>query len=1000
MTRGAPAVSSIAAGVSFVDALAAGLLVRHGKDPLELADVTLLLPTRRACRAIQDAFLRASGGRPLVLPRCLPLGDLDPEELVLAEAEGLRGALDPELPPAIPPLRRDLLLSRLILKLGATAAGSGGPMNEEQALRLAQELGRFLDQVETEGLGLERLRDLVPEAYAAHWQITLRFLGILEEAWPEILAAEGAIGGAERRRRLLEAQAALWERDPPARPVIAAGSTGSIPATAALLATVARLPRGEVVLPGLDREAAPETWALIREDPAHPQHGLACLLERIGVERAQVADWPAEIAVGLQARRRLADWALRPAPATAAWRGLAAGLAEAERGAALAGVARIDCADPGEEAAVIALVLRQALETEGQTAALVTPDRDLARRVGAELRRWKVLVDDSAGRPLAETPPGVFLRLLAALAAAALAPVPLLAALKHPLAAAGLAPGAFRAQVRELERTILRGPRPAPGFAGLRRALRSAEGGTGLTDFLADLEARLKPLIKAFGARRRRLADLIEAQIAAVEALAASDDLTGAARLWTGEAGEAAAEFLADLLAAADDGVTLEPGGYPGFFDSLLAGRVVRPRYGRHPRLHIWGPLEARLQHAEVMVLGGLNEGTWPAEVEAGPWLSRPMRRDFGLPAPERRIGLAAQDFAQAFTAPRLYLTRAERVEGTPTVPSRWLLRLEALLQSLESQDAWRTEAPEWRAWAEALDRPAAPVAMKPPAPRPPLAARPRKLSVTRVEVWRRDPYALYAAEILKLRALEPLDADPGAAERGILIHEALERFLKAWPDALPDDPEAVLLECGAKVFKAIEAKPGAYAFWWPRFCRIARHVAEQEGERRVGLRQALAEIRGSLTLDAPGGPFTLSAKADRIESYADGRLAILDYKTGVLPLVKDVDDGYAPQLPLEAAIAAAGGFPGLAAAEASELAYWKLSGGEPAGQIRPVRSAPEALAAAALEGLARLVARFDDPKTPYHAVPRPDRAPIFSDYAHLARIKEWSAGVLGEDAE
>jgi len=999
MTRGAPAVSSIAAGVSFVDALAVGLLARHGQDPLELADVTLLLPTRRACRAIQDAFLRASGGRPLVLPRCLPLGDLDPEELVLAEAEGLGGALDPDLPPAIPPLRRDLLLSRLILKLGTTTAGPGGPLNEEQALRLAQELGRFLDQVETEGLSLERLQDLVPEAYAAHWQITLRFLGILEEAWPEILAVEGAIGAAERRRRLLEAQAALWERDLPDRPIIAAGSTGSIPATAALLATVARLPQGEVVLPGLDREADSETWALIREDPAHPQHGLACLLERFGIAREEVADWPAEVAGEPDSRRRLAAWALRPAPATAAWRDLAAGLPEAERDAALAGVNRIDCADPGEEAAVIALVLRQALDAKGQTAALVTPDRDLARRVGAELRRWEILVDDSAGRPLAETPPGVFLRLLAALAAAELAPVPLLAALKHPLAAGGQPPGAFRAQARELERAVLRGPRPAPGFAGLRRALQTTQGGADLSGFLADLEARLKPLIKIFRGRRR-LSELVEAQLAAAEALAASDDLDGAARLWTGEAGEAAAEFLADLLAAADDGVTLEPGGYPGFFDSLLAGRVVRPRYGRHPRLHIWGPLEARLQHAEVVVLGGLNEGTWPAEVEAGPWLSRPMRRDFGLPAPERRIGLAAQDFAQAFTAPRLYLTRALRVEGTPTVPSRWLLRLEALLQSLDRAEAWWAEAPQWRAWAEALDRPAAPVAVKPPAPRPPLGARPRKLSVTRIETWRRDPYALYASEILRLRALEPLDADPGAAERGILIHEALERFLKAWPAALPGDPEAVLLEIGAEVFKAVEAKPGAYAFWWPRFCRIARHVAEEEGARRVGLRQALAEIRGTLTLDGPGGPFTLTAKADRIEAYADGRLAILDYKTGVLPLVRDVDDGYAPQLSLEAAIAAAGGFPGLAAAEATELAYWKLSGGEPPGQIRPVKSAPAELAAAALEGLARLVARFDDPATPYHAVPRPDRAPAFSDYAHLARVKEWSAGVLGEGAE
>ena len=1000
MTEAAPAVSNIAAGVSFVVALAAGVLERYGADPLTLADVTLLLPTRRACRALQDAFLRASGGRPLALPRCLPLGDLDVEELALAGDEGLGATAAFDLPPAMPKLRRRLLLSQLVLKLGAATAGPAGPLSEEQALRLAEELASFLDQVETEGLDLAALETLVPEAYAEHWQITLRFLGILRDAWPEILAGEGAIGPAERRRRLLENQAAVWQRDRPETPIIAAGSTGSIPATAALLATVARLPRGEVVLAGLDREAEDEVWTQIRKDPAHPQHGLARLLARLEITRKQVGDWPLAEPQRAAARSRLVNWALRPAAATAGWRDLAASMAPQDARQAFGGVTRVDCPGPGEEALVIALILRRALETDGQTAALVTPDRGLARRVAAELGRWEVQVDDSAGQPLAETVPGVFLRLVAELAASQLAPLPLLAALKHPLAAGGMTPVAFRSLVRDLERKVLRGPRPAPGFAGLRQALRSARDGKALLSWLEDLQARLAPLAKAMTGKRRRLSELVAAQIAAAEALAESDEAEGAERLWAGEAGEAAAAFLADLREASADGFTVDPGGYPGLLDSLMVGQVVRPRYGRHPRLHIWGPLEARLQHAEVVVLGGLNEGTWPAEVEAGPWLSRPMRRAFGLPAPERRIGLAAQDFAQAFTAPQLFLTRAERVEGAPTVPSRWLLRLEALSRCFEGAQTWTRAAGQWLTWAESLDRPAKAEPSAPPAPRPPLAARPRKLSVTRVELWRRDPYALYASQILRLRALDPLDADPGAAERGILIHEALERFLKAWPLALPDDPEAELLKIGAEVFRPIEAKPGAYAFWWPRFRRIARHVAAEEVERRAGLRTTLAEVRGALTLDAPGGPFTLSATADRIEEGLDGRVAILDYKTGVLPRRRDIAEGYAPQLPLEAAIAAKGGFPGLGSTEVAELAFWKLGGGEPPGEIHLIRQDAAQLAEEALAGLQQLVALFDDPETPYHAVPRPERAPSYSDYDHLARVKEWSAGVLGEGGE
>ncbi|HSR72719.1 MAG TPA: double-strand break repair protein AddB, partial [Kiloniellales bacterium] len=460
-----------------------------------------------------------------------------------------------------------------------------------------------------------------------------------------------------------------------------------------------------------------------------------------------------------------------------------------------------------------------------------------------------------------------------------------------------------------------------------------------------------------------------------------------------------AAEWIAELHAAAEGTPALSGERYPALFDGLLAGHVVRPRYGAHPRLSLWGPLEARLQQVDLIVLGGLNEGTWPAEVDPGPWLSRPMQSDFGLPPPERRIGLAAHDFAQAFCAPRVVLTRATRVEGAPTVPSRWLLRLDALLEALGLGDVLTREAGRWLAWAEALDRPAESVPTEPPAPRPPLAARPRSLSVTRIETWMRDPYDLYAERILGLYALDPVDADPGAAELGSLVHRALDRFLKAHPDALPEDPEAALLEIGEQVFAGGADKPGVRAFWWPRFRRIARWFAEVERTYRAGLATSRGEVSGALELDGPGGPFTLTAKADRIDRLAGGGLAILDYKTGSVPQAKDVERGASPQLPLEAAIARAGGFKGIAPEPVARLAYWKVSGGEPPGEIGELKLDPEAAAEAALSGLRALIARFDDPDTPYYARPRPDWAGRFSDYGHLARIKEWAAG-LGPEGE
>ena len=486
-----------------------------------------------------------------------------------------------------------------------------------------------------------------------------------------------------------------------------------------------------------------------------------------------------------------------------------------------------------------------------RTAALVTPDRALARRVAAELERWGIEVDDSAGTPLAATPPGTFLRLLAEAAAEGLAPLPLVALLKHPLAAAGEEPPAFRHDGRLLELAILRGPRPAPGIRGLRAALR-ALGDEGSRKTLAKLidrlEAALGPLVKLLGRRALAAPRAVQAHIAAAEALAATAQLAGAERLWAGEAGEEAAGFVAELERAALRIRRLEGSAYPAFFASLLGERQVRPRYGRHPRLFIWGPLEARLQHADLSILGGLNEGTWPAAATVDPWMSRPMRAAFGLPAAERRIGLAAHDFAQASAAREVVLTRALKVEGTPTVPSRWLLRLEALLRAAGT--TLETAAPaRWLAWHKALDEvPGPPVPAAPPAPRPPLAARPRRLSVTEIETWMRDPYAIYARHILSLKALDPLDADP-RRRRARQLHPRRARPLRAQFPEAPCRPMRSRSCSGSarSAFGAALERPGVRAFWWPRFERIAAGSWQMSVSGARISQQAIREVEGPL---------------------------------------------------------------------------------------------------------------------------------------------------------
>ena len=988
MSGRAPTVYTVPPYAPFVDSLAGGILSGRAVpldpgDPLALSRITILLPTRRACRALGLAFLRASPGRALLLPRILPLGDIDEDEMSLGDEA------DETLPDAISPLERRLLLARLIQRLGETPGGAAlaGAGTPDQAARLAQALASLLDEIQIARVDPQGLATLAPEEYAAHWQQVLRFLSLITDRWPAILAERSQMDPAARRNALLEGLAKRWEAEPPAHPVIGAGSTGSVPATRDLLAAIARLPQGMVVLPGLDRRADDETWEAI--GPTHPQYALKGLLAHIGIARGDVQPWPGDegSADAPCARARLIADAMRPAETITAWRALPPQGPEALRD-----LHRIDCASPQEEAGVIAIVMRRALETPGRTAALVTMDRALARRVAAELRRWGIEVDDSAGVPLGETAPGAFLRLTARMIAEEAAPVPLLGALKHPLAAGGTAPGAWRRSVRAMERAILRGPRPAPGFGGLAAALKGGGGATGR--WLARLEEAAEPFAALVAQPGAVLGDLVQAHAAFAEWLAASDDEDGSARLWSGEAGERAARFVAGLAEAAPALPPVAPPTYyPALIDALMEDHVVRPPYGRHPRPQIWGPLEARLQHADCMILGGLNEGVWPPAAAGDPWMSRPMRADFGLPPPELRIGLSAHDFVQCCGAVEVYLTRARRIEGTPTIPSRWLQRLDALLAGEPGGPAaLRAMEPALLAWWAALDRPAKPPGPRSaPAPAPPVAARPRQLSVTRVETWIADPYSVYARDILRLRPLDPIDADPSAAERGSIIHRILDAFVRKHPAALPPDAEERLLALGRAHFQAAGAPPGVLAFWWPRFERIVRWFVGTERARRPALQPLATEVEGALDLEAPGGSFRLTAKADRIDRDETGAVEIIDYKTGAVPSKRHVREGRSPQLSLEAAIAAAGGFAGVDAAEIAALAYWKLSGAETPGEITAIEGDADTLAREAAAGLQALVARFDDPATPYRSVPRPALAPRWNDYAHLARHKEWS---------
>ncbi len=1031
MSKGRPGTArlySVAPDAPFLDTLAGAILsgdlpVAGGAAPgkLELPRWTVLLPTRRAARALSEAFLRISDDSAMLLPRIRPLGDVDEDAVALSAPPGAgnEAELALSLPPAIGTIERRLALTKLILKwssLNAERAADEGYRTRAtpaQASSLAVQLAALMDEFDIERVKLNKLAGLVPDLYAEHWEQTLDFLKIVTEMWSAHLDENGVMAPYERRDALMAAETARLQANPPDAPVIAAGSTGTVPATAALLEAVARLPNGAVVLPGLDLELDAESWAQITEPNPHyehPQLGMNQFLTRIGLTRADVMELGGGEPGG---RAQLISEALRPAGTTQMWLGFAQTADREAMAKSLEGVARINAPTGQDEAEMISLLLRHAVEQPGRVAALVTPDRTLARRVSVRLEKWDMDVDDSAGTPLDKTRPGSFMDALGEAAGSGFAPVPLLALLKHPLTRLGRTPGEIRRTARHLELAAFRQPATGKGLNAHREAVvrvrkmlsdgmrvnpalkrLTPEDWNSIDKLLVDLEAAILPLASFFTIPGKEVVfgDLLRAHVLAGEALACDEGQSSAA-LWRGEAGEALAGLLESLLSAKGSDLEIGPMDYPELYRSLVAGMAVRPRAPTHPRIHIWGPLEARLQSPDMVVLGGLNEGTWPATPESDSWFSRPMRADLGLPSPERRIGLAAHDVTQLMGVGEVYLTRAEKVGGAPTVPSRWLLRLDAVLDALELKDVLKPQQP-WLAWARARDAVDAVTPVSAPAPCPPVSARPTGLSVTRIEAWMANPYAIFARDILKLHKLDELAGEPGAALKGTLVHDALMRFSQAHPGSLPNDIASELMRYANTLFGEFGDHARIEAFWRGQLGVFARWFAATEPGRRDGVSTVHAEVPGKLDL---GGAeeFTLSAVADRLDELEDGTLVIYDYKTGTVPTARNVDDVKAPQLPLEAVIAQGGGFEGIPAARVSRLAYIRARGYGEGGEERDAgnKLIPDELASEALEHLKVLVTAYADDAQPYKALRRARFDYRYDDYAHLARLQEWQAG-------
>ncbi|VAV99377.1 FIG041266: ATP-dependent nuclease subunit B [hydrothermal vent metagenome] len=999
-----PQVFTIPSGTDFQRALAGGMLTQSQADssPFALHDNIVLTPTRRAVRTLGDAFLQLKPqNKATLLPQILPIGDVDADEPPF-----LSGKLPLQIPPEIASNRRLFCLAEIVQH---RAKVSGAPVSLPSALAEAQAIASLLDTAAHEGvtdftLATAEFSDFLA-TQPGHVQNAARFLEIINTYWPAFLAEQGLIDAATRRVKMLEALADEWRQNPTDKRVIAAGSTGSQKATANLLKVIANLPNGCVVLPGLDLELDERAWEQIASSPGHPQFGMYHLLQVLGVSRGEVKIWP-QININQQQarRRRIINEAMTPAARTSDWlqrlqqlgKTHAMPVAELMQDA-LQGLSLIEADTEDEEALVLALAIRHTLEDKQKTAMLVTPDRALARRVRAALQFWEIEVDDSAGIVLPEEQTGVFLGLVLNWWLDPGEPVALLALLAHPLSCIGQAKGHVQNLAKALDIGFLRGVRRHKNLDQLAEKINASKHGQ--KQQLGALIQTLHGLFDALAATEQSVAVLATCHVQLAEQLAATDELAGAQNLWRGKGGEMASHLFRSLLEDSSPAGTTDLAGYQQIYEFFAGNISVRPTQPKGGRVRILGPLEARQQSADLVLLGGLDEGVWPSAVRNDPFLPRSLLTRLQLPDPERRLGLSAHDFAENACKPNVLLSRAARRGGTPGIASRWLWRLQTLCKAAAGQNAPELLRckPDYLAHARQLRAVENLHPAPQPRPTPPVHLRPKGLSVTQIKTLIRNPYAIYGKKILRLIALDQIARQPGPLERGNAIHHALEDWhqqrqsgdMAAQQARLSEMIESKLLAAGFDLADmAVEA---------PAARRIAdAYLVWQEEREAMGITVAKIEQKGSLLLD---GWLTISAKTDRLDR-AGNIWSVLDYKTGIPASTAEVFAGFDPQLPLTAAILQGGGFDGIGkAAEVEHLLYLQLSGGKKPLTERSLKASKDSIVQSIAElieleqkRVLELFREFEKPQTPYLCQPRAKYTDSYSDYDLLARRAEWSA--------
>lgn len=935
-------IYSIPFSLPFLGTVSEYLLNQNSHFPL--SEWTIYLPTRRACSVLENALFEKSDKKSLILPRLVPLGEVNPEELSLLSPEG--AAEVALLPPVISAARRRILLASLIEKFQY----ADHFMPFDQALRWSDNLMNLLDEMRTHGIDLKALKEGIPfTGPGEHWERVQKFLNLISDYWDRILEEEKCIEGVTWQKRLMEVQADILENKKPSLPIMVAGSLGTIPSTLRLIEVISRLPHGVIILPGFQRGLKKEALS-----PRHAQFFLYRLLSKLEISEEEVRDWNVEEErSGSLFLEKIFD----PLSLTQQNRSFLS----------ISNIEYIEASNQGEEARLIGVAIRQALEEGKKKILCISGDQNLLSRISAELEFWNLSILPQQTQSLLETPLGTFLH-LAALWVSAPFPATVIAAIfKHP----------FSADKKEIwslfERHVLRtwtGTISIPTleylmnrtqqnlepalwdqlkvfYDSLKDHLGFSEGSHSLGYYLSKIESLFAWVV----GKEQKIEELL-IEFSSAEGIFFQE-------LW------------ADLKKSFDLEIK-NPHNFSEIFLTLFKGHRM-PLTGRgNENIFLINPSEARFMEGDFKILAGLNEGIWPTEPSVDPFFSASMRKALNLPSVEMRLGQSAHDFLSYLCGPgKILITRSLQIGGVPSVSSRFLSHLELAAKAHGLRIPLNLYL---KPWTKILYHETERVACSPPKPLPPLEHRPTRFSVTDIPLLLEDPYSIYAKYILNLKRLEPFEGAEKPRLFGIFVHDILHRWPLTSGTILDEEFEGRAKLLFELYLGSIEKS----RFWWEKFLILAHWVKQQKS-----LENTLTEIKGEVTFAVEDKLFTLVGKADRIDWDKEGAI-IIDYKTGSVPSLLDIKSGKAPQLPLEALIFLKKGFSNIPILSLNALQYWGVLSEE----LVSIEEDLPLLVSQTQKKLEQLMGSFYKPTTPYLAHPRGFRTQGF--YDHLSRVQEW----------